>query len=120
MSKNTGNFLTLFEGIERFSADGMRLSLADAGDNVEDANFDFDMADAGSLKLYKFLSWVQEMVDLIKNNQGLNQKSENTFADKAFANEMNRLIELTAQHYELTMFKGALKTGFFEYQVRLN
>lgn len=28
MSKNTGNFLTLAESIERFSADGMRLSLA--------------------------------------------------------------------------------------------
>uniref|UniRef100_A0A1I7X4R9 tRNA-synt_1g domain-containing protein n=1 Tax=Heterorhabditis bacteriophora TaxID=37862 RepID=A0A1I7X4R9_HETBA len=29
MSKNTGNFLTLVEGIEKFSADGMRLSLAE-------------------------------------------------------------------------------------------
>lgn len=34
MSKNTGNFLTLFEGIELFSADGMRLTLADAGDGI--------------------------------------------------------------------------------------
>lgn len=31
MSKNTGNFLTLFEAVEQFSADGMRLSLAVSG-----------------------------------------------------------------------------------------
>ena len=39
MSKQTGNFLTLGESIKKFSADGMRLALADAGDNIEDANF---------------------------------------------------------------------------------
>ena len=31
---------------------GTRLSLADAGDGLEDANFVFDMADAGLLRLY--------------------------------------------------------------------
>lgn len=34
-----GNYITLSEAIDKFSADGMRLSLADAGDHVEDANF---------------------------------------------------------------------------------
>ena len=43
MSKNTGNFMTLFEAIERFSADGMRMALADAGDAIEDANFMFEL-----------------------------------------------------------------------------
>jgi leucyl-tRNA synthetase len=28
MSKNTGNFMTLYEGVDRYSADGMRLALA--------------------------------------------------------------------------------------------
>jgi len=42
--------------------------------------------------------------------------SPETFADKAFSNEMNRLISLTAKHYEATNFKEAAKTGFFEYQ----
>lgn len=62
MSKSTGNFLTLTEGIEQFSADGMRLSLADAGDSVEDANFVYSMADAGILRLYNLMEWVAEMV----------------------------------------------------------
>ena len=50
MSKQTGNFLTLKQGIDRYSADGMRLNLADAGDSVEDANFDQKNADAGMLR----------------------------------------------------------------------
>ena len=50
MSKSTGNFLTLSEAIDKFSADGMRLALADAGDSVEDANFVEAMADAGILR----------------------------------------------------------------------
>jgi len=42
----------------------MRLSLADAGDGVEDANFVEAMADAGLLRLYAFLEWVKEMLAL--------------------------------------------------------
>jgi leucyl-tRNA synthetase len=119
MSKNTGNFLTLFEAIERFSADGMRLALADAGDAVEDANFVYDMADAGILRLYNFMAWVEEMIAAKSKGGGFLRKSDapETFADKFFANEMCRLMELTDQHYEHTLFREAVKTGFFEYQV---
>lgn len=63
MSKSEGNFLTLYEAINKFSADGMRLSLADAGDTVEDANFDEGMADAGLLRLYNLVEWVKEMLE---------------------------------------------------------
>lgn len=62
MSKSDGNFLTLSESIDKFSADGMRLTLADAGDSVEDANFVESTADAAILRLYTFIEWVKEMV----------------------------------------------------------
>uniref|UniRef100_A0A915DUH3 Methionyl/Leucyl tRNA synthetase domain-containing protein n=1 Tax=Ditylenchus dipsaci TaxID=166011 RepID=A0A915DUH3_9BILA len=98
MSKNTGNFLTLYESIERFSADGMRLSLADAGDDVQDANFVFDMADAGILRLYNFLKWVEEMVT-IRDGNGFRSPDGGINRDQL----------------RNTLFKEALKTGFFEY-----
>lgn len=60
MSKSEGNFLTLSDAAKKFSADGMRLCLADAGDSVEDANFVESMADAGILRLYTFIEWVKE------------------------------------------------------------
>lgn len=59
MSKSTGNFMTLHEAVERFTADGTRLALADAGDMLEDANFVSEMADAGLLRLHSLLEWIK-------------------------------------------------------------
>ncbi|KAM8974469.1 leucine--tRNA ligase, cytoplasmic [Pelodytes ibericus] len=113
MSKSTGNFLTLSQAIEKFSADGMRLALADAGDTVEDANFVEAMADAGILRLYTWVEWVKEM---LANFDSLRSGPSQTFNDRVFASEINAGIEKTEQNYEKMMFKEALKTGFFEFQ----
>uniref|UniRef100_A0A3Q3GQR8 leucine--tRNA ligase n=1 Tax=Labrus bergylta TaxID=56723 RepID=A0A3Q3GQR8_9LABR len=113
MSKSTGNFLTLTEAIQKFSADGMRLALADAGDTVEDANFVETMADAGILRLYTWVEWVKEM---IANQNNLRTGPADTINDRVFASEMNAGILKTEQHYDRMMYKEALKSGFFEFQ----
>ncbi|XP_027697624.1 leucine--tRNA ligase, cytoplasmic [Vombatus ursinus] len=113
MSKSTGNFLTLTQALDKFSADGMRLALADAGDTVEDANFVEAMADAGILRLYTWVEWVKEM---LANWDSLRSGPASTFNDRVFASEMNAGIVKTEQNYEKMMFKEALKTGFFEFQ----
>jgi leucyl-tRNA synthetase len=59
MSKSTGNLLTLRESIEKFGADATRLSLADAGDGVEDANFDEKTANANILRVHTLLGWCE-------------------------------------------------------------
>ena len=59
---------------------GMRLSLADAGDHVEDANFVEKMAEAGLLRLYSLLEWVREML-AVKDRL---RQGEYTFNDKVF------------------------------------
>lgn len=38
---------------------GTRMCLADAGDTLEDANFIYSMADAGLLRLYTQIEWVE-------------------------------------------------------------
>lgn len=113
MSKSTGNFLTLSQAIAKFSADGMRLALADAGDTVEDANFVEAMADAGILRLFTWVEWVKEM---IANQDNLRTGPADTFNDRVFISEMNSGIIKTDQHYERMMYKEALKSGFFEFQ----
>ncbi|KAL6098507.1 lars1 [Pungitius sinensis] len=113
MSKSTGNFLTLCQAVDKFSADGMRLALADAGDTVEDANFVETMADAGILRLYTWVEWVKEM---IANQNNLRTGPADTFNDRVFASEMNAGILKTEQHYDKMMYKEALKSGFFEFQ----
>ncbi|XP_022705875.1 leucine--tRNA ligase, cytoplasmic-like isoform X2 [Varroa jacobsoni] len=113
MSKSTGNFLTLIDAINMFGADGMRLTLADAGDGVEDANFVMNMADAGILRLFTFLEWVKEIIEVQKK---LRTGPLNTFADKSFANQINFHIIETKKNYDAFLFKEALRTGFFEFQ----
>ncbi|XP_071500839.1 LOW QUALITY PROTEIN: leucine--tRNA ligase, cytoplasmic-like [Diadema antillarum] len=114
MSKSTGNFLTLSEAINTFSADGMRFALADAGDSpVEDANFQDAVAESGILRLYNFLEWVRETLE---RKDSLRSGPCDTFNDRVFASEINQAIVETDKHFERMMFKEALRTGFYEFQ----
>lgn len=112
MSKSTGNFYTLEQLVNKFGADATRIALADAGDTVEDANFDETNANAAILRLFNLKEWFEEMV---KNKDTLRDGAYNFF-DRAFDNEMNQLIEETYKNYEITYYKAALKTGLFDYQ----
>jgi len=94
----------------------MRFSLADAGDMVEDANFVDDMADAAILRLYTFRAWVRDLCDLRKEGQLRTSTENNGFADRVFINQLNKAIAETADHFEATHFKEALRTGFYEFQ----
>uniref|UniRef100_A0A3Q1BDI8 Leucine--tRNA ligase, cytoplasmic n=1 Tax=Amphiprion ocellaris TaxID=80972 RepID=A0A3Q1BDI8_AMPOC len=99
MSKSTGNFLTLTQAIDKFSADGMRLALADAGDTVEDANFVETMADAGILRLYTWVEWVKEM---IANQKNLRTGPADTFNDRVFAaKDKYRELAIEGMHRDL-------------------
>ncbi|KAG5881265.1 hypothetical protein JTB14_003736 [Gonioctena quinquepunctata] len=113
MSKSDGNFLTLSEAIDKFGADGTRLSLADAGDSVEDANFVESTADAGILRLYTFIEWVKE---ILGNKSSFRTGPFNSFTDVVFQSEINCKVKETAGYYENMLFKEALRTGFFEMQ----
>ncbi|KAF5325592.1 hypothetical protein D9611_000840 [Ephemerocybe angulata] len=112
MSKSTGNSLTLREAIEKFGADATRLSLADAGDGLEDANFEEKTANANILRVHTLLGWCDEMV---KDQANLRTGAKN-YHDSVFENEVNDLINITKSHYEATNYKDALKFGFYELQ----
>jgi leucyl-tRNA synthetase len=62
MSKSSGNFLTLRDCISKFGVDPTRITLADAGDGLDDANFDTDVANAAILKLFIFEKWMQDNI----------------------------------------------------------
>ena len=115
MSKSTGNFLTLKEAIEKFSADGMRMNLADAGDTVEDANFVEVDAEARLLRLYAFLDWCKETIET-KSQLRPAESPLSSYADRVFESEINKCIVETDKHYNNMMYKEALRTGFFEFQ----
>jgi len=114
MSKSKGNFLTLRETVEKFGADPTRLCLADAGDGIEDANFDEKNANAMILRVHTLIEWckvrgvstavgfddaddvLQEVIGSAANLRD----GEKNFHDCVFEEEINNLVNATAEHYE--------------------
>lgn len=113
MSKSTGNFMTLSDAIQKYGADATRIGLADAGDSIEDANFDEKTADSVILRLYTLLEWAQEV---LSSPETFRTGPKTSFHDQVFENEMNQLIQLTDVAYSNMLFRDALKYGYYELQ----
>jgi leucyl-tRNA synthetase len=111
MSKSTGNFMTLQDLTTKYGADASRIALADAGDGVNDANFEEDTADTNILRLYNLREWCEEMVS---EQADLRTGELNSFQDQLFNNELNGLANEAIEHYASTNYKLALKAGLYE------
>lgn len=133
MSKSTGNFLTLADSIEKFGADATRIALADAGDTMEDANFDETVANANILRMYELRQWCESVIsdarllkdgetyaqvsknERHKTNDAIMRTGEKVFWDELFENELNGLVKQTEAEYDGTNYKGALKSGLYDF-----
>lgn len=82
MSKSEGNFLTLVEAVEKFSADGTRLCLADVSDSIEDVNFIENIAIKRIRKLFNFIEWIEYNVFNMKAD--FRHNSKYNYDDKVF------------------------------------
>jgi leucyl-tRNA synthetase len=116
MSKSTGNFLTLSQAVQKFGADATRIALADAGDGIDDANFDESTANAAILTMFKIKDAIETE---LKNNNLRDDAAKGTIWDDLFENEMHVLVHQTKQHYERTLYKEALKSSFYDFQEAL-
>ncbi|CAG8590245.1 13400_t:CDS:2 [Dentiscutata heterogama] len=113
MSKSRGNFMIVAESVEKYGADATRVTLADAGDSIEDANFEESTANAAILRLFTLKEWCEEQV---KNQNNLRTGPTDSFNDRVFENEINKLIQQTDKAYKDTFYRDALKYGFYELQ----
>ncbi|KAK4865260.1 hypothetical protein LT330_001883 [Penicillium expansum] len=111
MSKSTGNFLTLKDAVDKFGADATRIAFADAGDSIEDANFEESVANSNILRLHTLKDWIEE----VAKDETLRTGPADAFADKLFNNELNSLVRETQKHYQDTNFKLALKSGLYDF-----
>ena len=96
MSKSTGNFLTLNDAVKKYGADACRIALADAGDGVEDANFEETVANQIILRMYTLKEWCEEVVQ----DKNLRTGEADALWDKLFENEMNTLVQDARKAYE--------------------
>ncbi len=101
------------DAIKRYSADGMRIACAYAGDSLGDANFTTETADSAILRLYTTIEWAQELVN---KQTELREGAPSTFADRVFEAQINHFIELCDVEYEkcdsLTYILGFLSPFF--------
>ncbi|KAI6346186.1 2-isopropylmalate synthase [Pyricularia grisea] len=112
MSKSTGNFMTLDEATRKYGADALRMAIADAGDGVNDANFDEDVADNTILRLFTTREWIE---DAVKNIGDLRTGELNDFQDALFTNELNMLVREAERHYKDTAYKLALQSAWYNF-----
>jgi leucyl-tRNA synthetase len=96
MSKSTGNFLSLKDAVDKFGADATRIAFADAGDAIEDANFEETVANSNILRLFTLKEWIEDVV----RDSTLRTGPTDVFLDKLFDNEMNVLVREARRHYE--------------------
>ena len=94
-SCHPGNFLTLNDSCNKFGADATRVALADAGDGVDDANFDETVANSSILRLYTLKEWCEE----VTKDESLRTGPTDGFFDQVFNNEMNLIVHEAYKHY---------------------
>ncbi|GHP08052.1 hypothetical protein PPROV_000679400 [Pycnococcus provasolii] len=111
MSKNTGNFLTLRQAIDKYSSDAMRLTLADASDGLDDANFGEETANAIILRLTREITWIEET--LAAANKGAFREGEMTFYDRWFVSAVSKRILDGKANFDAMLFREAVKDVFF-------
>ena len=80
-----GNFKTLEQAVKDFSADGVRIALAAAGDAMADANFESEVADKAVLRLTKELAWIEKEMWPVLDSL---RSGHLEFLDEVFANEL--------------------------------
>mmetsp|Transcript_66053 Transcript_66053/g.157950 ORF Transcript_66053/g.157950 Transcript_66053/m.157950 type:complete len:1191 (+) Transcript_66053:118-3690(+) len=113
MSKSKGNFFTMHDICAKHSADATRIAAANAGDTLEDANFEEAVAQKAVTQLPVFL---EKMQAFVKGEEPTDDSDPNTrFVDKWFANELNRLVETAKGYYSGMYFREALRVVYFEF-----
>jgi len=115
MSKSAGNFLMLLDCVELYSADATRFACADAGDSMEDANFDRLVANSAISYLWTEEEWAKSIY--ADKRDGKLRSGELNFMDRTFNNEIDFLVEATFVDFEKLCYKEGLKKCWYEMMI---
>ena len=123
MSKSKGNFLMMEQCVEDYSCDATRFALADAGDSVEDANFDRSVANQAVLYLFNEEEWIRDILgaangEIIRDSSNaalvLRDNSTEYFMDRIFLNEISFLSGCAKEKFESMCYRDGLQKAWFE------
>ena len=105
MSKSTGNFLTLRGAVDKFGADAVRITLALAGEGMDDANFDENNAREATLLLTTERDWIKSICNNNFSGDNTDETVDDDIWDKIFRNEVNSAIVEITKEMELLNFR---------------
>ncbi len=111
MSKSKGNFFTMRELYAKHGPDIVRLAAANAGEGIDDANYDMEFLETAKKKL-------TEVHEFISGHYGKGRENELAI-DKWLESQINQNISNATECMEKMMFKSALYHSFLEMQRNL-
>eukprot|EP00915_Cephaloidophora_sp_WS-2016_P003446 GHVH01004616.1.p1 GENE.GHVH01004616.1~~GHVH01004616.1.p1 ORF type:complete len:1085 (+),score=195.82 GHVH01004616.1:74-3328(+) len=112
MAKSAGNFLTMAESIETFTADGVRIACSLAGDTTSDANFERPVAEAALLKLYTLIQNCQKIADGELGCRGAEEPLNGI--DKMFEAQISKNAEEGYYFFNCMKYREAMRSVYFE------
>lgn len=108
MAKNTGNFITIRSALNKWTADSIRLTLADSGDTLNDANFEEPVVNSNVLLIKTEEEWITNALAETKLTRDYN------FIDNLFFNNIMAIITEVTLNYEKMVYKNVVRLAFFE------
>ena len=113
MSKSRGNFYTLRDMLDRHGADITRITLANAGEGINDPNLELNFAEITGKKLNKWFSFSLENYSPEARSPAAEDLAS---IDAWFLSRLNRVLAEVNTHMRETNFKSAIRAGFFDLQ----
>ena len=105
MSKSKGNFITLEQACEE-SVDAVRMTLAESGDGVDDANYLTETAkEHNTLKLFTF-------VDSLEKYSNIEFDEEYGYIETIFESLFNKLFTEVGEFYNNYRYKMVISNAF--------
>ncbi|MFH2021265.1 MAG: leucine--tRNA ligase [archaeon] len=108
MSKSRGNFIIIRDAFKEFGADAARFTALSAGEGIDDANFDRELARTMNLK-------INAMLEFAAVNYGKG-KTDILAIDEWFEKKIDFITNETTKCYEETLFRSGVQYAYFEMQ----
>lgn len=114
MSKSKGNFKTLDQIIDIYSADAIRFTFASACGGMDDAFFDQDLCTKMIEKLFKEKEWITQILTHNEdhNNDFESMNNVHSYPEDVFLNEMYQIAKETVKAYDEMNFRSVATKGF--------
>lgn len=107
MSKSRGNTWYIREALRAWPADVIRLTVANAGDGLDDPNIDTDFAETAEARLKDWFRFATAKHPTRRERRGI---------DAWFLSVMNRAVQVTRTAMSEMNYKTVLRHGYFELQ----